>query len=129
MSDSVTLTVYAKHANPDFVEDDMIRFKYDVPHEQILSELPHYDIAVFPSIWQEPLGFVMAEYADSGLPILTSGRGGSKEIYNSNDLYVFDPENYNSFGLCVTGFTWRRYKKIIKCQSFEQGKAKSVKME
>ncbi len=56
------------------------------------------DIFVCPSQWQEPLARVHYEALASGLPIITTNRGGNPEVIRTqNKLIVESPENPKSF--------------------------------
>lgn len=56
------------------------------------------DIFVCPSQWQEPLARVHYEALASGLPIITTNRGGNPEaIRTTNKLIVESPEDPKSF--------------------------------
>ncbi len=56
------------------------------------------DIFVCPSQWQEPLARVHYEALASGLPIITTNRGGNPEIIRTtNKLIVESPEDPKSF--------------------------------
>ena len=56
------------------------------------------DIFVCPSQWQEPLARVHYEALASGLPIVTTNRGGNPEVIRTtNKLIVESPEDPKSF--------------------------------
>ncbi len=56
------------------------------------------DIFVCPSQWQEPLARVHYEALASGLPIVTTNRGGNPEVIRTtNKLIVENPEDPKSF--------------------------------
>ncbi|MFC0561301.1 glycosyltransferase [Halalkalibacter alkalisediminis] len=57
------------------------------------------DVFVCPSQWQEPLARVHYEAMASGLPILTTARGGNPEVIvpNENGFVVESPEDPQSF--------------------------------
>lgn len=55
------------------------------------------DVFVCPSQWQEPLARVHYEAMASGLPILTTARGGNPEVINENGFLVENPEDPQSF--------------------------------
>ncbi len=49
-----------------------------------------HGILIFPSIWDEPMGAVILEAMASGLAIVSSGRGGSRELtMDGKDGYVY----------------------------------------
>jgi len=57
------------------------------------------DLFVCPSIWQEPLARVHYEAMASGLPIVTTNRGGNPEVIvpGENGLIVEQPEDPREF--------------------------------
>ncbi|WP_017728653.1 glycosyltransferase family 4 protein [Halalkalibacterium ligniniphilum] len=57
------------------------------------------DVFVCPSQWQEPLARVHYEAMASGLPIITTARGGNPEVItpNENGLIVENPEDPQGF--------------------------------
>jgi glycogen(starch) synthase len=53
-----------------------------------------HSILVFPSIWPEPMGITILEAMASGLCVLASGTGGSRELYSAGETgYEFQSEN------------------------------------
>ena len=55
------------------------------------------DIFVCPSQWQEPLARVLYEAMASGLPIVTTKRGGNTEVISGNGLVVENAEDPGEF--------------------------------
>ena len=75
---------------------EMIRKQFDfvtiiekTPRIQILHLLKSYDFGFFPSLWEEPFGIAQIEMMAAGLPVLSSGRGGSCEALNSNNSITY----------------------------------------
>ena len=68
----------------------------------IYSELSSYDIAFFPSLWDEPFGIAQLELMAAGLPLCSSGQGGSSEplIHGVNAL-IYDPFSTKSIRTTV----------------------------
>lgn len=63
-------------------------------HNKKLSELYGIsDVAVFPSIWEEPSGIVILEAMSSGLPIITTNSGGIPELVNNKCAILLNKEN------------------------------------
>ena len=122
IDDILTLTIFTKHTRLDTYENDFVKIKKNVDYKDIRDALSHYDAAVFPSIWNEPFGFVMAEYVDAGLPVLTSGRGGSAELYAESDLYFFDPECFVSFEKAIAAI--RSENSVRRLELTKNNKAK-----
>ena len=98
---TLKLTIFSKHVEQNISENAFLTVKTHVNYNKIREMLTSFDAAVFPSIWSEPFGFVMAEYIDAGLPILASGRGGSIELFDKKNLYIFNPESFESFQTAV----------------------------
>lgn len=61
------------------------------------EKVPHWywagDIFVCPSLWQEPLARVLYEAMASGLPIVTTNRGGNPEVIKDKGLLVDSAED------------------------------------
>lgn len=71
-----------------------------VPAEKIHEWFWVGDIFVCASQWEEPLARVHFEAMASGLPFVTTKRGGNPEvIQNQNGLLVEQPENPHSFAI------------------------------
>jgi len=59
---------------------DRILFTGFVPYKTIPSYLHLADIAVLPSMWEEPFGLTILEAMAAGLPVITTNCGGIPEI-------------------------------------------------
>ena len=59
---------------------DRIFFTGFVPYNHIPSYLKLADIAVLPSMWDEPFGLTIVEALAAGLPLITTRSGGIPEI-------------------------------------------------
>lgn len=61
------------------------------------SKIPHWywvgDIFVCPSVWQEPLARVLYEAMATGLPVITTKRGGNPEVISDKGLLVESAED------------------------------------
>ena len=51
-----------------------------IPYDQMPSMLAMADAAVLPSVWDEPLGLTCLEAMAMGLPLITTNKGGIREI-------------------------------------------------
>ena len=59
-----------------------------------MNEISLFDFGVFPSIWEEPFGISHLEMMSSGLVVLSSGRGGSREIgVHMKDIFYYNPDS------------------------------------
>lgn len=59
---------------------DRVIFTGFIPYIQIPSYLRLADIAVLPSMWEEPFGLTVVEALAAGLPLITTRSGGIPEI-------------------------------------------------
>ena len=71
--------IYQLKTKSDPIKDKIV-FTGFIPY----SEVPHYlhiaDIAVLPSMWEEPFGLTIVEAMAAGLPLITTRSGGIPEI-------------------------------------------------
>ena len=67
---------------------DSIVFTGYVQQEQVQKFYQLADVAVLPSMWEEPAGLTILEAAASGTPIITTNAGGIPE-YLREDLAIF----------------------------------------
>ena len=61
-------------------------------HPQVLEANARASIAVVPSRWPEPFGLTALEALACGTALITSGRGGLREVAGDAAVYV-DPDN------------------------------------
>jgi glycosyltransferase involved in cell wall biosynthesis len=61
-----------------------------VPHEDAMRELQSASIAVMPSLWEEPFGRAAAEALANGCALISSGRGGLREIAEGRGIVLDD---------------------------------------
>jgi len=59
---------------------DRITFTGFIPYKNMPDFLQLADIAVLPSMWEEPFGLTIAEALAVGLPLITTQSGGIPEI-------------------------------------------------
>lgn len=67
---------------------DRITFTGFIPYEQVPDYLHLADIAVLPSMWEEPFGLTIAEALAAGLPLITTRSGGIPEICEGVSIIV-----------------------------------------
>lgn len=60
--------------------EDRIVFTGFIPYENVPNYLRIADIAVLPSMWEEPFGLTIVEAMAAGLPLVTTRSGGIPEI-------------------------------------------------
>lgn len=59
---------------------DKITFTGFIPYDKVPNYLHIADIAVLPSMWEEPFGLTIVEALAAGLPLVTTRSGGIPEI-------------------------------------------------
>jgi glycosyltransferase involved in cell wall biosynthesis len=88
---SDTLTQYesqvAEVLVPRAVQVELAGF---LPHETTLAHFARADIAVVPSVWQEPFGRTALEAMAYGCAVISSGRGGLREVTQDAALTLGD---------------------------------------
>lgn len=72
---------------------DKVIFTGYIPYEKMSSIYLIADIAVLPSLWNEPAGMTMVEAVISGLPLITTDSGGIPEYINSNCAFMLKRNN------------------------------------
>lgn len=60
--------------------EDKIVFTGFIPYKSVPDYLQLADIAVLPSMWEEPFGLTVVEAMAAGLPLITTRSGGIPEI-------------------------------------------------
>lgn len=60
------------------------------PYREIPSLLSLADIAVLPSVWEEPLGLTCIEAMAMGLPVVTTNQGGIPETVTSDCAIILN---------------------------------------
>lgn len=66
------------------LEDD-IEFRPRISREEIADLLPRFDVLVFPSTWEEPLARMTQEAMASGLVVIGTPTGGTREILKDGE--------------------------------------------
>lgn len=64
-----------------------------IDYEDMPSIYQLGNIAVLPSIWDEPAGMTMVEAVVSGLPLITTNSGGIPEYIQNNMAIILDRDN------------------------------------
>lgn len=66
-----------------------------IPYEQLPNYLKVGDVAVVPSMWEEPFGLTCVEAMAAGLPLITTNSGGIPEIC-MNAAHVIDKKEISN---------------------------------
>ncbi|MDO4982697.1 MAG: glycosyltransferase family 4 protein [Eubacteriales bacterium] len=73
---------------------DRVVFTGFVPYSQMWKYYAVADVAVLPSMWEEPAGLTMIEAAAAGVPVITTRSGGIREyLPESLALFIDRDEN------------------------------------
>ncbi len=74
---------------------DRIIFTGFIPYQQIPSYLNMSDVAVIPSVWDDPFPTTVLEAQAMGLPIITTRRGGiPEEVTEQNAILLSTDEHF-----------------------------------
>ncbi|UYO93968.1 glycosyltransferase family 4 protein [Pollutimonas sp. M17] len=73
---------------------DFVSVMTNVDRSSLLQRLAGYDLGFFPSLWEEPFGIAQIEMMQAGLPVISTGRGGSGEVSDGRTilLYQYDSQ-------------------------------------
>lgn len=69
---------------------DRIIFTGFIPYAHVPEYLHICDVAVIPSVWNEPLGLTCLEGMAAGLPVITTTKGGIPEIATTECAIMLD---------------------------------------
>lgn len=94
--------IYKTGSGVDPYKDQLYSLKNELNTELVKfrgKQKPHIifdeiDLLIHPSIQKEPFGRVILESMGYGLPVLSTGIGGSKEILASHKELIFTPYDY-----------------------------------
>jgi len=112
-TNQVTLTIVGS-GHPDyeaFLRDlvererlhDFVTFHKPVSKDEMPSTLQQFDVLIFPSIYEEPLARMTQEAMASGLVVVGTTTGGTKEILRDGETgLTFAPENPDGLADQVT---------------------------
>lgn len=71
---------------------DRVRFRPRVPRDEMPDLLRQFDVLVFPSVWEEPLARAVQEAMATGLVVVGTTTGGTKEILVEGETgLTFEP--------------------------------------
>lgn len=82
---------------------DRIIFTGYVPFEQMPKFYAAADVAVLPSIWEEPASLTVLESLATGLPLITTDAGGVAETANENCAFILkrDEKLVDNLACCM----------------------------
>lgn len=113
-------SVFQKEMERRFVAlGEKVRFTGYVPYEEIWKYYKLADVAVLPSIWEEPAGLTMIEACAAGIPLITTRSGGIPEYIRDEHSIVLERENLVTN--LVTSIT-----EILENEEKWKGKAKKA---
>ncbi len=69
---------------------EQVRFTGFIHNNELWKYYKISDIAVLPSMWEEPAGLTMIEAAAAGLPVITTISGGIPEYLNNNHAILIE---------------------------------------
>lgn len=72
---------------------DSIKLLGFIHHNELWKYMKISDMAVLPSMWEEPAGNVVPECMAAGLPIIITNSGGMVEYVDSDNAIVIDKKN------------------------------------
>jgi len=76
------------HVSPLRHYGERVEILHSAPLAEVQAIMKSADIALTPSLWQEPLGLTALEAHAAGVALISSGRGGLKEASGPHALYV-----------------------------------------
>ncbi|MBE0440424.1 MAG: glycosyltransferase family 4 protein [Gammaproteobacteria bacterium] len=77
-----------------------VEYKNAIPHQEVMANYEVADIAVVPSIWNEPFGRTALEAMASHCALVSSDRGGLAEVIPDTAL-IINPEDPSSIVTAV----------------------------
>lgn len=102
---------------------DNIAFTGFVPYDKMYNYYNVADIAVLPSVWQEPAGLTMLEATAAKVPLITTNSGGIPEYLNKDLVNMIEinqdlQENIKSQIINILNNYEKYKKKAIKASNF-----------
>lgn len=95
-----------------------------IPYDKVPNYLHIADIAVLPSIWEEPFGLTIVEAMAAGLPLITTRSGGIPEICEGVAAIVDKKDIVNNLCKAILNL----YNHPEKRQQMSVESAKQVKL-
>lgn len=104
--------------------EEKIVFTGFVPYQNIPDYLHLADIAVLPSMWEEPFGLTIVEALASGLPLITTKSGGIPEICESVATIVDREDIVNNLASAIHNL----YDNPEKCKQMRKASIERAKL-
>jgi len=73
---------------------ERIIFTGFIPYSMMPKYLKMADIAIIPSVWDEPFGLSIVEAMAMGLPIITTRRGGIPEVVTKENAILLETDEH-----------------------------------
>ena len=70
--------------------NDSVKFTGFIPHDEIWKYIKAAEVAILPSVWDEPAPLVAYEAFASKIPLITTRNGGIPELANDSNALVLD---------------------------------------
>ncbi|MCL5777446.1 glycosyltransferase family 4 protein [Limibaculum sp. FT325] len=93
---------YAETARRLIAHNDKIDVLTEQPFHVVKRTMEHAAIALVPSLWNEPFGRTALEAHAGGAAVISSGRGGLREVSGDFAVYV-DPTDVRAFSEAIHG--------------------------
>ena len=82
---------------------DFVTFHKPVSKDKMPAVLQQFDVLIFPSIYEEPLARITQEAMVSGLVVIGTTTGGTKEILRDGETgFTFAPEDSDGLAAQIT---------------------------
>ena len=104
--------------------EEKIVFTGFVPYQNIPDYLHLADIAVLPSMWEEPFGLTIVEALASGLPLITTQSGGIPEICEGVATIVDREDIVNNLASAIHDL----YDSPEKCKQMSKASIERAKL-
>lgn len=107
---------------------DIIIFTGFIQYQDVPSYLNIADVAVIPSLWEEPFGLTCVEAMATGLPIITTKKGGIPEVVNNSCAILLESHSSPSLSRQIADSIIELYNHPAKCKSMSIESIKRSKL-
>jgi glycosyltransferase involved in cell wall biosynthesis len=108
--------------------EEAVNFMGFVDREGLPELYRQHSVLLFPSVWDEPMGISILEAMASGLMVISSGTGGSAELFDDGEsglrfksedsqdfsekleMILGNPERMREMGICAVQRCIQKYK-------------------